>query len=341
MKTADFDYHLPEELIAQHPADRRDGSRMLKLERNKGDIEDMRFEQFPELLQTGDVLVINNTRVIPARLFGRRQTGARVELFLLHQQEEERWQCLVQPGRKARPGDVITIAEGFIALIEDRNDDGSRLVRFEYQGDFEDALQAHGHVPLPPYIKHEDEKEDRERYQTVFAQRAGAVAAPTAGLHFTPEVLNSIQEKGVEIAEITLHVGIGTFKPVTADDVVDHQMEKEWFEISPESAAKINGGIAEGRIVAVGTTSVRTLESAWDEKLGGVAAGNQWTQLFITPGYQFKVVDALLTNFHLPRSTLIMLVSALAGRENVLAAYHHAVAQRYRFYSYGDCMIVS
>lgn len=342
MKTADFDYHLPEELIAQHPADKRDASRMLHVQRQTETLRDRQFSDLPSLLQPGDLLVLNNTRVIPARLFGTRQTGAKVEVFLLHEEEKDRWKCLVQPGRKARPGDVITIAEDFAAHIEDRFDDGSRLIRFEYEGDFEAALRQHGHVPLPPYIKRqEDEEEDWARYQTVFAQRPGAVAAPTAGLHFTPEILAQIQQTGVEIAWITLHVGIGTFKPVTAEDVAEHKMEAEWFEIGEEAAAKINRAHKDGRIVAVGTTSVRTLESAWNPEIGGVKPGNQWTRLFITPGYQFKLVDALLTNFHLPRSTLIMLVSALAGRELVMQTYHHAVSEQYRFYSYGDCMFIS
>jgi S-adenosylmethionine:tRNA ribosyltransferase-isomerase len=342
MKTADFDYHLPEELIAQHPADKRDASRMLHLQRQTGELQDRTFSDLPSLLQPGDLLVLNNTRVIPARLFGTRQTGANVEVFLLHDEGRDRWRCLVQPGRKARPGDVITIAEDFTAHIEERFDDGSRLIHFEYEGDFEAVLQRYGNVPLPPYIKREqDQEEDWARYQTVFAQRPGAVAAPTAGLHFTPEILKQIQQMGVKIAWITLHVGIGTFKPVTAEDVAEHTMEAEWFEIGKDAAEKINSAHRDGRIVAVGTTSVRTLESAWDSDSNGVAPGNQWTRLFITPGYQFKLVDALLTNFHLPRSTLIMLVSALAGRDQVMQAYQHAVNKQYRFYSYGDCMFIS
>lgn len=342
MKTSDFDYHLPEELIAQHPAARRDGSRMLHLEKSRGSLTDRQFADLPGLLQPGDVLVLNDTRVIPARLFGTRQTGARVEIFLLHERESGLWQCLVQPGRKARPGDTITIGEGFTAHIEERLADGSRLVRFDFDGDFEQQLHKHGHVPLPPYIKrNEDEKEDLDRYQTVFAERAGAVAAPTAGLHFTPIMLEQLSGMGVRIARITLHVGIGTFKPVTAEEITDHQMDAEWFEIGPEAADAINQGMESGRVVAVGTTSVRTLESAFDKQTGGISPGAGWTRLFITPGYQFNMIDALLTNFHLPRSTLIMLVSALAGRDSVLAAYRHAVEQRYRFYSYGDCMLVS
>ena len=341
MKTTDFDYHLPPELIAQHPTERRDQSRMMVLDKASGEIEDLRFRDFPSLLKAGDVLVINDTKVIPARLLGQRSSGAKVELFLLHPLEGGNWRCLVQPGRKVRPGDTVIVGDLLQAKIIDRHEDGTRSVAFEYEGDFEAVIEKVGHVPLPPYIQREDFQEDRERYQTVYARRAGAVAAPTAGLHFTPEILTEIEKAGIRVARITLHVGMGTFKPVNVENVKDHTMEAEWYEISQDAANLINEGKTSSRVIAVGTTSVRTLESAWNDSAQGIVPGSGWTDIFITPGYRFKAVDSLLTNFHLPCSTLIMLVSALAGRDNILNAYRHAVESAYRFYSYGDCMFIN
>jgi S-adenosylmethionine:tRNA ribosyltransferase-isomerase len=341
MKTSDFEYVLPKELIAQRPAERRDESRMLVLNRAGGTTAHRQFSDFPVLLNEDDLLVLNDTRVIPARLIGKRSSGARVELFLLHPAENGLWRCLVQPGRKVRPGDTVLFGDVLKAEIVERNDDGSRDVRFIYEGDFEEVLNQVGHVPLPPYIQRDDVKEDRERYQTVYAHRPGAVAAPTAGLHFTPEMLDQLAGKGVDVRMVTLHVGLGTFKPVTAEEVTDHRMESEWYEISSEVAEAVNSAKSEGRrIIAVGTTCVRTLESAWNQEKGELTPGTAWTDIFIYPGYRFKVVDALLTNFHLPCSTLIMLVSALAGREKILSAYQEAVEEKYRFYSYGDCMFI-
>jgi S-adenosylmethionine:tRNA ribosyltransferase-isomerase len=341
MLTADFDYHLPPELIAQHPAARRDGSRMLVLARDGEGVSHRLFSDFPALLRPGDVLVINDTRVIPARLLGRKPTGAEVEIFLLNPLAGDLWRCLVNPGRKLRPGDRVLFGETMAAEIVDRHADGSRSVRFAHDGDFQTALEKVGHIPLPPYIHRAgDEPEDRERYQTVYAAQPGAVAAPTAGLHFTPELLAAVEARGARLARITLHVGIGTFRPVTAELAEEHRMEAERYEISPEAAALITGARPGGRIFAVGTTSVRTLESAWDDEINGIRAGSAWTSLYIRPGYAFRAVDALLTNFHLPKSTLLMLVSAFAGRERVLAAYAEAVREGYRFYSYGDCMVI-
>lgn len=342
MLTADFDYHLPPELIAQYPAARRDESRLLLLPRAGGAVSHRVFREFPEFVRPGDVLVINDTRVIPARLLGHKPTGAAVEIFLLNPLADGQWRCLVNPGRKLLPGDMVSFGDSMRAEIVARHEDGSRAVRFEHEGDFQAALERVGHIPLPPYIHRDgDEAEDRERYQTVYAERPGAVAAPTAGLHFTPEILRAVTERGARIARVTLHVGIGTFRPVTAETAEEHRMEAERYEISPEAAALINGARPDGRIFAVGTTSVRTLESAWDEEVGGIRPGAAWTSLYIRPGYRYRAVDALLTNFHLPKSTLLMLVSAFAGRENVLGAYAEAVRRRYRFYSYGDCMAIA
>lgn len=342
MKTSDFDYHLPQELIAQTPAVRRDQSRLLLLERSTGETKHLKFKDLPDLLQYGDVLVLNDTKVIPARLQGNRQTGAGVEVFLLHSTENGYWRCLVNPGRKVRPGDRIFFNDELSAEIIDRNLDGTRNVKFIFDGDFQAILEKTGQVPLPPYIKRKIlNPNDRERYQTIYAARAGAVAAPTAGLHFTKEILNTLGKRRIKLVYITLHVGLGTFKPVSADDIKDHQMEAEWYLISEKSAATINRSIEAGnRIVAVGTTVVRALESAWKLETDALESGSGWTNIFITPGYSFHVIDALLTNFHLPRSTLIMLVSAFADREKVLTAYEEAVRQKYRFYSYGDCMLI-
>jgi S-adenosylmethionine:tRNA ribosyltransferase-isomerase len=341
VRTDEFDYHLPTELIAQQPADKRDHSRMLTLDRASGEICHKRFDAITGHLRSGDVLVLNDTKVIPARLIGKKATGAKVEVFLLHPEAEGFWRCLVQPGRKARVGDEIDFAGLMQGQVEEILDDGSRLIHFSYQGQFSEVIEKVGQVPLPPYIKREKmTEEDRIRYQTVYARADGAVAAPTAGLHFTPELLETLQEQGVKIAHVTLHVGMGTFKPVTATEITDHKMDSEWFEISAEAAETINSARPEGRIIAVGTTSVRTLESAWDEEAGGVKAGARWTDIFIYPGYSYSAVDSLITNFHLPKSTLIMLISALAGQEKIRAAYAEAVREKYRFYSYGDCMLI-
>lgn len=342
MKTSDFNYHLPQELIAQHPAEKRELSRMMILESNSGSTSCHLFREFPTMLQRGDVLVINDTKVIPARLKGNRKSGAKVELFLLHPEDNGNWRCLVNPGRKVRPGDTVEFAGKLTADIIARYEDGTRSVKFSHEGSFEEAIEVAGEIPLPPYIKREEqEKADKERYQTVYAAAPGAVAAPTAGLHFTPEILETLEAKGVEIARVTLHVGMGTFKPVSAEEVADHKMDSEWFEITTETAAIVTLAKAQGRrIIAVGTTSVRTLESAWNTEENKLDSGCRWTEIFITPGYKFKAVDALLTNFHLPCSTLIMLISAMAGRENVLAAYEKAVSEKFRFYSYGDCMFI-
>jgi S-adenosylmethionine:tRNA ribosyltransferase-isomerase len=342
MLTSHFNYHLPQELIAQRPAEPRDASRMLVLERGSGGISHMAFRDLPSLLQLGDMLVINDTRVIPARLLGRRSTGAQIEVLLLNRLDDGSWRCLVNPGRKMRPGDEITFSPELSGTVLERLEEGTRRIGFSYDGDFEKLLDRLGHAPLPPYIRRErPDAADRERYQTVYAAKPGAVAAPTAGLHFSGEVLREVEEREIGIARITLHVGLGTFRPVKAEKVEDHRMDAEWFEIGPDAAERINktksGG---GRVIAVGTTVVRSLESSREEPADKVQARSCWTGLFITPGFQFRVVDALLTNFHLPRSTLLMLVSAFAGREGILAAYEEAVRLRYRFYSYGDCMLI-
>lgn len=331
MLTSDFDYHLPPERIAQEALPRGE-SRLLALDRT-GPEQHARVRDLPRLLRPGDLLVLNDTRVIPARLYGRRPSGGRMEILLIERRGEREWDALAKPGRRAQPGTMIEFDAGLAAEVVDKREDGRHLLRFS--GPVEPHLDRLGHIPLPPYIHRPDAPEDRERYQTVYARHSGSVAAPTAGLHFTEELLREIAAAGVEIARVTLHVGIGTFKPVTAERIEEHRMESERYEISEATADALRQA---RRVVAVGTTVVRTLESAARD--GEVRPGSGATDLFITPGYRFQVVDALLTNFHLPRSTLLMLVSAFAGRERVLAAYEEAIREGYRFYSYGDAMLV-
>jgi S-adenosylmethionine:tRNA ribosyltransferase-isomerase len=350
MKTKDFYYDLPEELIAQDPLPDRSGSRLLVLDKQTGAIEHKIFKQITQYLNSGDCLVINNTRVIPARLIGEKiratknlgtedVRGAKIELLLLKRRENDIWETLVKPGKKARPGTKISFGNGMlIGEIKDIIEEGNRLVQFTYEGIFEEILDQLGEMPLPPYITHE--LSDKNRYQTVYAKHNGSAAAPTAGLHFTNELLAQIQEMGVNIANVTLHVGLGTFRPVKVEDVQSHHMHSEFYQVTEEAAALINDTKkAGGRIICVGTTSCRTIESAADES-GIVQAGGGETTIFIFPGYRFKVLDALITNFHLPESTLMMLVSALAGRESIMEAYEKAVKERYRFFSFGDAMLI-
>lgn len=340
MKTSDFYYDLPEELIAQDPLEERSSSRLMVLHRKSGHIEHRVFSDIADYLQPGDCLVRNNTKVIPARLFGTKEdTGATVELLLLKRRENDIWETLVKPGRKARTGTKLNFGEGLlrgeiIAVLED----GNRLIQFHYTGIFEEILDELGQMPLPPYITHT--LQDKNRYQTVYAKYEGSAAAPTAGLHFTEELFDKLKAKGVEVANVTLHVGLGTFRPVKVEDVTEHHMHSEFYHIEPEEAKKINAAKAAGRrIVCVGTTSCRTLEAATDEQ-GLLQAGEADTDIFIYPGYHFKMMDILITNFHLPESTLLMLVSALAGKEQVMAAYEEAVRERYRFFSFGDAMLI-
>ncbi|PYT05156.1 MAG: tRNA preQ1(34) S-adenosylmethionine ribosyltransferase-isomerase QueA [Acidobacteria bacterium] len=351
MRISQFDYELPEELIAQHPLERRDASRMLVVNRAEGSWRDGAFSEFPSELRTGDTLVLNNTRVFPARLAGYRETtGGRVELLLVRRREDigaQVWEALARPARRLDAGARIEFGGGRLrAEVLSATDDGAgRVIRFETDGDFDALVEEFGQMPLPPYIKRDGDDlasraEDRERYQTVYAAARGAIAAPTAGLHFTPRVFDELRARGVRVAEVTLHVGYGTFAPVRAEDLSLHSVAPESFEIGEEAAAEINGTRERGgRVVAVGTTTVRALESVADER-GRVRAGRGETALTITPGHEFRAVGALLTNFHLPRSSLLVLVSAFAGRGLVLDAYRHAVAARYRFYSYGDCMFI-
>lgn len=341
-KVSLFDYDLPVELIAQHPVEPRDASRMLVLDRTAGAVEHRTFRHLPSFLRTDDLLVLNDTRVIPARLSGRRETGASVEVLLLNRMRVGIWRCLVNPGRKVRPGDRIVFGPGLTGEVEERLEEGARSIRFIHEGSFESVLEQLGSAPLPPYIKRsKPDPADRRRYQTIYAEHPGAVAAPTAGLHFSEKILKEIEDRGIRIVCLTLHVGLGTFRPVKVENVEEHRMDSEWFEIGSEAADHINLTKEKGgRIVAVGTTVVRSLESAWDDSTGSLTAGSGLTDLFITPGFRFSVVDLLLTNFHLPRSTLLMLVSAFAGREQILAAYKEAINEKYRFYSYGDCMLI-
>jgi len=340
MKTSDFFYDLPEELIAQDPLEDRTASRLLVLNRETGAVEHKIFSDVIDYLNEGDCLVINNTRVIPARLIGEKEgTGGKVEVLLLKRRANDVWETLVKPGKKLKPGAKITFGDGRLrAEVLEVVEEGNRLVKFHYEGIFEEILDSLGEMPLPPYITHK--LEDKEMYQTVYAKFDGSAAAPTAGLHFTKELLNKIEEKGIKIASITLHVGLGTFRPVKVDDVNNHHMHTEWYEVNAEAADIINETKRNGgRVICVGTTSCRTIESVADEK-GYMKAKTGETDIFIYPGYKFKVMNGLITNFHLPESTLVMLVSAFAGKENVLAAYETAVKERYRFFSFGDAMIL-
>lgn len=340
MKRQDFYYDLPEELIAQDPLEDRSSSRLLVLDKKTGETQHHTFREIVNYLNPGDCLVINDTKVIPARLIGaKEETGAKIEVLLLKRKQNDVWETLVKPGRKAKTGTRISFGDGLLkGEVIDVVDEGNRLIRFEYDGIFEEILDQLGQMPLPPYITHQ--LKDKDRYNTVYAAHEGSAAAPTAGLHFTPELLEEIDRKGVDIARVTLHVGLGTFRPVKVEDVENHHMHSEFYMIDEEAAEKINGAKARGgRIICVGTTSCRTIESAADEN-GHLKACSGWTEIFIYPGYTFKVLDGLITNFHLPESTLIMLVSALAGREHVLAAYEEAVRERYRFFSFGDAMLI-
>ena len=340
LKKSDFYYNLPEELIAQDPLEDRSSSRLLKLNKETGKTEHHSFKDVKQFLRAGDTLVLNNTKVIPARLIGHKEdTGAAIEVLLLKRKENDQWETLVKPGKKARPGAKIVFGDGLLkAEVLDIMEEGNRLIQFTYEGIFEEVLDQLGEMPLPPYITHK--LQDKNRYQTVYAKYEGSAAAPTAGLHFTPELLAEIEAMGVNLAYVTLHVGLGTFRPVKEDNVLNHHMHSEFYQVTRESADIINATKKNGgRVICVGTTSCRTIESAADAN-DCVQPGSDNTEIFIYPGYQFKVLDGLITNFHLPESTLIMLVSALAGREPVLAAYEEAVAEKYRFFSFGDAMII-
>ena len=339
MKTHDFWYHLPEELIAQTPLTQRDASRLLVLDRKNGRVEHKHFYDILDYLHPGDCLVMNDSRVLPARLLGNRPTGGAVELLLLKDLGDKRWECLAKPGRKLLAGQDVVFGDGKLtATVIEVKDDGNRIVEFHYEGIFLEVLEQLGKMPLPPYIK--EELQDRERYQTVYSRETGSAAAPTAGLHFTNELLDQIRQKGINTAFITLHVGLGTFRPVKAEDIGDHHMHAELCMINKETADLLNKTKrAGGRIICVGTTSCRTLESLVNED-GSFEERSKWTEIFIYPGYQFKAMNGLITNFHLPESTLVMLVSAFAGRENVLNAYEQAVQERYRFFSFGDAMFI-
>lgn len=340
MNVKEFDFDLPKELIAQDPLSDRASSRLLVLDKKSGERSHRVFRDIVEELHPGDCLVLNNTKVIPARLFGvKADTKASVELLLLKRREKDVWETLVKPGKKARPGTELIFGDGILrGRILEVIEDGNRLIQFRYEGIFEEILDKLGEMPLPPYITHE--LKDKNRYQTVYAKYEGSAAAPTAGLHFTKELLETIKAKGVVIAEVTLHVGLGTFRPVKVENVLEHHMHSEYFEISPDQAELINAAKRNGhRVIAVGTTSCRTMESAAD-KDGILRAGSGNTEIFIYPGYQFKMIDGLITNFHLPQSTLVMLVSALAGREHILEAYEEAVKEKYRFFSFGDAMFI-
>ena len=339
MKTHDFWYDLPEELIAQTPLERRDGSRLMVLNRETGEIQHKHFYDIIDYLNPGDCLVMNDSRVLPARLMGHRPTGGVVEVLLLRDLGNKCWECLCKPGRKMQAGNEVIFGDGELtAVVREVQEDGNRVVEFKYEGIFLEVLERLGKMPLPPYIK--EELQDQERYQTVYSKVLGSAAAPTAGLHFTPELLEQIKAKGVNIGYVTLHVGLGTFRPVKEDEITDHEMHSEYCVISQETADLINRTKANGgRCICVGTTSCRTLES-WAAEDGHMEAKAGWTNIYIYPGYRFKVMDGLVTNFHLPESTLIMLVSAFAGREHVLAAYEEAVREKYRFFSFGDAMFL-
>ena len=340
IRKSDFYFDLPPERIAQDPLEDRASSRLLTLRKDTGEIGHHIFREIVDYLQPGDCLVLNDTKVIPARLMGvKAETGAAIEVLLLKRQEKDIWETLVKPGKKARPGTVIRFGDGLLeGEVLEVLEEGNRRIKFSYEGIFEEVLDRLGEMPLPPYITHK--LEDKNRYQTVYAKYEGSAAAPTAGLHFTDGLLGQIREKGVDIAYVTLHVGLGTFRPVKAENILEHHMHSEYYEVSEEAAEKINRAKqAEKKVVCVGTTSCRTVESAADGE-GAVRAGCGNTEIFIYPGYRFKILDALITNFHLPESTLVMLVSALAGRENVMAAYKEAIAEGYRFFSFGDAMLI-
>ena len=340
MKTSDFYFDLPQELIAQDPLEDRSSSRLMVLDRKTGEIEHHIFKEVIDYLNPGDCLVVNNTKVIPARLFGSKEgTEAKIEILLLKRKENDVWETLVKPGKKAKPGTRISFGDGLLTgEVIDVVEEGNRLIKFTYDGIYEEILDQLGQMPLPPYITHQ--LKDKNRYQTVYAKHDGSAAAPTAGLHFTPELLEAIKAKGVNIAHVTLHVGLGTFRPVKVEDVTNHHMHSEFYIVEEDQAKLINETKQRGgKIVSVGTTSCRTLESATDDQ-GVLHAGSGWTDIFIYPGYQFKMIDRLITNFHLPESTLLMLVSALAGKDNIMAAYEEAVKERYRFFSFGDAMIL-
>lgn len=341
LTTEDFDFDLPEELIAQTPLTDRSSSRLLVLDSKTGKMQDKHFYDIIDELHPGDALVMNDTRVLPARLYGQKEdTGGHLEVLLLNNTEGDVWETLVKPAKRARAGTKISFGDGRLkAVVEEELEHGGRMIRFSYEGIFLENLEALGEMPLPPYIK--KKLDDPERYQTVYAKENGSAAAPTAGLHFTEELLNKIQEKGIELVYLTLHVGLGTFRPVSVENIEDHDMHSEFYRLTEDSAERLNQVKNEGgRIVAVGTTSIRTLETIGTKFEGKIKADSGWTDIFITPGYQWKIVDAFSTNFHLPKSTLVMMVSAFAGRDNILTAYQHAVEERYRFFSFGDAMFV-
>lgn len=341
MNTADFDFHLPEELIAQTPLEKRDASRLLVVDRTSGELSDQHFDAIIDQLQPGDALVMNNTRVLPARLYGEKPgTGGHVELLLLKNTEGDQWEVLAKPAKRLKIGAQVSFGDGRLtATVVEELEHGGRIVRFDYQGIFLEVLESLGEMPLPPYIH--EKLADRERYQTVYAKENGSAAAPTAGLHFTKELLAQIEAKGVKLVYLTLHVGLGTFRPVSVDNLEDHEMHSEFYSLSEEAAATLRQVKANGhRIIAVGTTSIRTLETIGNKFKGNIQADSGWTNIFIKPGYKWQVVDAFSTNFHLPKSTLVMLVSAFAGRDLTLEAYEHAIAERYRFFSFGDAMFI-
>ena len=341
MNTADFDFHLPEELIAQTPLEKRDSSRLLIVDRETGQFSDQHFDNIIDQLEPGDALVMNNTRVLPARLYGTKpETGGHVELLLLKNTQGDFWEVLAKPAKRLRVGARVSFGDGRLtATVTEELEHGGRIVRFDYQGIFLEVLESLGEMPLPPYIH--EKLEDRERYQTVYAKENGSAAAPTAGLHFTEELLDKIAAKGVKLVYLTLHVGLGTFRPVSVDNLEEHEMHSEFYSLSEEAAETLRQVKANGhRIIAVGTTSIRTLETIGSKFDGQIQADSGWTNIFIKPGYQWKIVDAFSTNFHLPKSTLVMLVSAFAGRQLTLQAYEHAIAERYRFFSFGDAMFI-
>ena len=348
MRINDFDYELPQELIAQTPAEKRDFSRLMVVHRDSGEVEHKHFYDILDYLKAGDCLVLNNSKVLPARLYGRKEgTGANIEFLLIKRIEGDTWETMVRPGKRLKPGDAVSFSDDklFRAVVKDYGEDGTRIVEFEYEGIFLERLEELGKMPLPPYIERDNNSEDKDRYQTVYAKNEGSVAAPTAGLHFTPELLEKAKAKGVKLAYVTLHVGIGTFRPVKVENIEEHHMHFEEYFIDEETANTINDTIkAGGRIVSVGTTSTRTVESAavYDEECGKylVKAGQGSTGIFIYPGYEFKIIGALITNFHLPKSTLLMLISALYNREDILRVYRIAVEEKYRFFSYGDAMFI-